>query len=241
MKKLLAVPLLVLAPALVAAQGMPIKSGASSDVATVEANQKALRIVARPLEIGSMGSYAIAGTSGNIAAGMAANAAVFQFRWTSGSGVALIRKVMIGAAAGATGFAAGQASCGLVFARSYSVTGTTGSNSIAITGSEGKRRTSFATSAVVNGDVRISNTAASTGQTWTLDTADLARLGPYTVGTAVQTAFIAPGSVLWAPDYASEWPIVLAQNEGVAVRCTVPATGVWNVTVSVEWSEVATF
>ncbi len=34
---------------------------------------------------------------------------------------------------------------------------------------------------------------------------------------------------------------VLEQNEGFAVRCTVPATGVWSAVVSVEWTEVTTF
>jgi hypothetical protein len=94
---------------------------------------------------------------------------------------------------------------------------------------------------VANGDLRISSTAASTGQTWTLDTSDLSRVGPFTVGTAVQTNFIPPGTILWLPDYSSEWPIVLAQNEGIAVRCTVPATGTWSAVVSVEWTEVQSF
>ena len=215
--------------------------GNSGTVLEVDANTRAARVTSYPINIGSMGSYAISGTTGAIAAGMAANGAVFTLRWTSGSGVALVRKVTIGAASGATGFAAGTASCGLWVGRSYTVTGTTGSNAIATTGSEGKRRTSHATSAIANGDIRISATAASTGQTWTLDTSALATVGPFTVGTAVQTNFIPPGTVLWSPDWAGEWPLVLAQNEGFAVRCTVPATGVWSAVVSVEWTEVATF
>jgi hypothetical protein len=233
--------LLALSLAVPVASDVVTKSGADSTTLTIDPNQNAARVTIRPLNVGSMGSYAIAGTTGTIAAGMAANAAIFQFRWTSGSAVALLRTVKIGAASGGTGFTAGTASCGLVFARSYTVTGTTGSNSIAITGSEGKRRTSFATSSVTNGNIRISGTAASTGQTWVLDTSDMARLGPFGVGTATQTAFIPAGTVLWQPDYAGEWPLVLAQDEGFAVRCTVPATGVWSAVVSIEWTEVAAF
>lgn len=218
-----------------------IKSGASTDTLTIEPGQKSARVTARPTDVGSMGSYALSGTTGAIAAGMAANGVIFQFRWTSGAGVALIRKVSLGAASGATGFAAGTATCGMVAARAYTTTGTTGSTSIATTGSEGKRRTSHATSAVANGDLRISATAASTGQTWTLDTSNLSTVGPFTVGVAVQTNFIPPNTILWQPDFSAEWPLVLAQNEGFAVRCTVPATGVWSAVVSVEWTEVAAY
>ena len=34
---------------------------------------------------------------------------------------------------------------------------------------------------------------------------------------------------------------VLSQNEGFSVRCTVPATGVWNLGVRIKWAEVAAF
>ena len=217
-----------------------ILQGVGGTKAEVDVNNKSLRVTLRPLDIGSQGSYSISGTTGAIAAGMAANGVIFQFRWTSGAAVALVKYVSVGAASGATGFAAGVASCGLVTARSYTVTGTTGSTAIATTGSEGKLRTSFGTTLVANGDIRISNTAACTGQTWTLDTSDSNRLGPFTVGVAVQTNFIPAGSLVWVRD-TDEWPLVLAQNEGFAVRCTVPATGVWSAIVTAKWSEITTF
>lgn len=207
----------------------------------VETYFKAMKVTPRPVDITTGGAYSISGTSGTIAAGMAANGVVMQMRWTNGSAVALIEEVRIGAASGATGFAAGQASCGLVFARSYTTTGTTGSNSITTGGSAGKRRTNHASSLIPDGDLRISATAAATGQVWTLDTADLVRLGPFGVTTGVQTNFIPSGTILWARNDTSEWPIVLAQNEGIAVRCTVPATGVWVFTGSIRWIEVPAF
>lgn len=237
MRKLIAVLLVAAFPAWADVRTL----GNTGTVLEVDPNTRAARITAYPINVGSMGSYAISATTGNIAAGMAANGAIFTFRWSSGAGVALIRNVKVGAASGATGFAAGTASCGLVFADSYTVTGTTGSSSVALSGNEGKRRTAFATSAVANGDIRISSTAACTGQTWTLNTADAARLGPFGVTVGVQTNFIPAGTMLWAPDWAGEWPLVLEQNEGFAVRCTVPATGVWSAVVSVEWTEVAAF
>jgi hypothetical protein len=36
-------------------------------------------------------------------------------------------------------------------------------------------------------------------------------------------------------------PMVLAQNEGVVIRATVPATGTWGHGVTMAWSEVATY
>src|SRR5262245_57907451 len=129
MRKLLAAILAALLPLTAVADVRT--QGNSGTVLEVDANTRASHVTTYPLNVGSMGAYAISGTSGAIAAGMAANAAVFTFRWTSGSGVALIRRVTLGAASGATGFTAGTASCGIVGARAYTVTGTTGSNSIA--------------------------------------------------------------------------------------------------------------
>jgi hypothetical protein len=216
-----------------------IKSGSDSTTAKVEVNTNSLRVSTRPIDV--LGSYALSGVTGAIAAGMAAGSSIFQFRWTGASNLAVVHRVSMGAASGATGFAAGTATCSLAFARSYTVTGTTGSVSILTTGSEGKKRTSFATSGVASGDLRISNTAASTGQTWTLDAGNMTTVGPFAVGTAVQTNFIPPNTVLFDVDNPHQWPLILAQNEGFTVRCTVPATGVWSANVAIEWSEVSTF
>jgi hypothetical protein len=39
----------------------------------------------------------------------------------------------------------------------------------------------------------------------------------------------------------SEHPIVLAQNEGIAVRATMPATGTWSASVLMKWAEVTAY
>jgi hypothetical protein len=36
-------------------------------------------------------------------------------------------------------------------------------------------------------------------------------------------------------------PMLLAQNEGFMIRSTVPATGTWAFSVTVEWDEVPKF
>jgi len=52
----------------------------------------------------------------------------------------------------------------------------------------------------------------------------------------------ASGITLWKSDIASgEHPIVLAQNEGISIRGTVPATGTWIASFLVKFSEVAAF
>jgi hypothetical protein len=38
-----------------------------------------------------------------------------------------------------------------------------------------------------------------------------------------------------------EHPIILAQNEGIVIRATVPATGVWTAGFTIKWCELAAF
>jgi len=46
-----------------------------------------------------------------------------------------------------------------------------------------------------------------------------------------------PGTILFNLD-PTEWPLVLAQNEGFILRATVPATGNWVAFANVVWEEV---
>jgi hypothetical protein len=42
-------------------------------------------------------------------------------------------------------------------------------------------------------------------------------------------------------DRVGEHPLVLAQNEGISVRATVPATGTWIASFLIKWAEVTAF
>lgn len=46
---------------------------------------------------------------------------------------------------------------------------------------------------------------------------------------------------LWKTDgNDGKWPLVFVQNEGFIIRATVPATGVWDFDVLLEWDEIVT-
>jgi hypothetical protein len=229
MKKILFALLLI--PSLAFAQGVPIKSGASSDLVTVNPNTKAARVTSLPTDIGSLGSYSGAFTSGTIAAGAAANALVFSTRWNNASNYLLLRRVSV-SILGLTAFTAGNGQCKIFFTRSFTASDSGGT---AITlGAFTKRKTAFGNSQIT--DIRISSTAALTTGTGTDDTYELSN-----VAFAVDTTAIKvhqPTYTLWGPDFSGEWPLVIANNEGFRVRCTMPATGTWNAQVGIEWSEI---
>lgn len=202
--------------------------------AEVEGNSRALRTIIRPDDYGSLGIYNKAMTSGVMAAGLAAAATVFQFRWSSASNVCLIRRVKI-SAGGITAFTAGVATFNLFPARSFTANGS-GGTAGTLTGANGKLRTSMATTLV--GDIRIASTAILTAGTWTLDTDPIAGVTGSTNATA--GTVILPDTLLF--DHGPGlYPIALVQNEGINIQATVPATGTWTFSVQVEWEELASY
>src|SRR4051812_32435577 len=54
---------------------------------------RAARVTGRPLEYTTGGHYRFSGVTGTIAAALAANAQVFQFKWTSATLLAVIQMV----------------------------------------------------------------------------------------------------------------------------------------------------
>jgi hypothetical protein len=190
-----------------------------------------------PLYAGLLGSYSKGLTSGTIAAGQSANAPIFSFRYgPGGTSLAVIRSIVLAASSLGTGFTAGTATCGVVAARAFTASDT-GGTAGTITGNNAKMRTSFATTGVTN--IQVANTAALTAGTRTLDSDPLASTD-VAIGTGTNTQFINPGTALYLPT-STEYPLTLANNEGFEVQCTVPATGTWNVTVSVSWDEYTAY
>jgi hypothetical protein len=209
-------------------------SGNTGTVAEVDSNTLAVRTTIRPIDVGSLGAYAVAVETGTMAAALGANSPIFSMRWTSAN-VALVRRIGITMAI-ATGFAQGVGKFDLFFARSYSATDT-GGTGLAISGNNQKRRTAFATSLMA--DVRISTTATLTAGTRTLDAQPCASF-VFNPGTAANSTPFQSYN-LWRPDPTGDWPIVLAANEGLVIQATVPATGTWTADVTVEWTELASY
>lgn len=207
--------------------------GFSGTKAEVDTNTRALRTTLRPNDVGALGAYGAAAGSGVIAAGMATDGTVYSFRWTHSTNLALIDRIEIGAASLASGFTAGTAYCQVTIARNFTASDT-GGNVVVPT----KKRASFGASLV--GDVRVATTGALTPGTRTLDAHPMRLVGRFTVTTAVQTNFIPSGTKLYDRS-AGDWPIVLKQDEGFVVQCTVPATGTWAIMISPEWTEVTSY
>ncbi len=81
----------------------------------------------------------------------------------------------------------------------------------------------------------ISTTSTLTAGTRTLDAQPFGAQH-FGVTTAINTVHC-PTANLWHP-YPTTYPLILTASEGVVIRATVPATGVWQGIVSVDWREV---
>lgn len=218
-----------------------ITNGSGASTLAVEPQHRAARVTMRPQELGTRGAYSLAVTSGVMAAGLAANAEIFQMRWANATNVALIRSIRISAAPGTTAFTAGPVEFNLTFARSWSADGGGGTAVVMSSGGGNRKRTDFPLSSFSDTGIRFSATAALTAGTKTLDTNRAASISSF-VSSVATTAhsgpIVAPGTFLWARDTSDEYPLLLEQNEGIVIRATVPATGTWAFSIHVEWAEV---
>ena len=212
--------------------------GNTGTVAEVDGtNYRALRTTLRPIDYGALGAFRVSGLSGTMAAGLAANAEIFQFRWADASRVCVITSVVFdGLSGSATAFAAGFAKVDLLIARSWTADGSGGST-LTLTGNNQKLRSSMNTTLV--GGARISSTAALSAGTKTLDAH---AVGQYSaaIGTTTSAQWM-PQFDLFHVDPGGETPIILTQNEGVVVRASVPATGTWQFGVTISWAELTAY
>lgn len=215
--------------------------GNGGTVAEVETAFRSNRVTIYPQDPGTLGCYSLAVDNGAtaMAAGLAAAAPIFAFRWGS-SNVAMIRRVAISAYNITTAFTAGRGTFDMFVARAWSASDT-GGTAVAFSASKSNaKRTSMGATLVT--DVRISATATLTAGTRTLDTNPIAKVGMIVPPTTINYNLLAGQNVvLWQRDSSDEYPLVLAQNEGFVIQATLPATGTWYFGVTVEWAELASF
>ena len=198
---------------------------------------RAARVTVRPMDYGALGSYRVSGLSGTMAAGLAGNSEVFQFRWTDATRLAVITSVTLdGLSGSATAFTAGFGRVYMTIARNWSADGSGGTSILPVT-NDGKMRTSMGTT-LVNA-LRIASTAALGAGTKTLDAVPVGQVS-LSFGTVVSVQYQDPVD-LWHVDPGVEHPIVLAANEGFSVRAVVPATGTWQFGITCTWTEVAAY
>jgi len=184
-------------------------------------------------------SYSLGARSGTVGAGLTADSPVFAFRWASSTLFAAVKSLRV-SAGGITAFTAGACIFDLYVARSWSVSDSSGTAVAWTVNGSGRRRVTMANSAfVAAGDIRISNTGAVSAGTRTLDTNPIATV----VGSTTATAgdFILPLTEMLTGQVEDGYPVVLAQNEGLVLQATVPATGTWKMAVSVDWEEVSDY
>lgn len=206
---------------------------------------RALRVTNRPINYGSLGYYRVGALSGTIAAALAANSEVFQWRWSDGTNLGLVYKVQISAGANVAASAAAITGFRMTAARSWSAAGSGGTR-LTMTGNNAKLRTSMGTSLV--NDVGISSTGALTAGTKTLDATDLGAVSIGILTGAITVAvngniLNAGDGILFDADGEGFHPLVCAQNEGFVVRSGVifPAAMTWQLGVHCVWAEAAAF
>lgn len=203
---------------------------------------------AGPLPVGAGGAYRLAMQTGTIAASLAKDSEVFQFRYvTAASRVCIVHGIAVSAimitppAVGVVGIPMGL--YGNV-ARAWTAAGSGGSRAT-MTGNNQKLRTAHATSEV--NDIGIATTAALTAGTKTFDAQGFGSvLGSIYFDLAagdVGGQLIPKTNLLGEFIGGMAFPMVLANQEGFAIRSALamPATMTWQVSVDVLWSEVDGF
>lgn len=211
-----------------------IESPTTGNGLEIDNTFRAARVSIRPPEV--LGWQSVGAQSGALT-GVAANGPVFSLR-NSSAKMLLVRRIGIGFIA-TTGFTVAQKlDFGLSFARGFTVSDS-GGTAIAFTGSNGKHRTSLGTATSL--DARIATTAALTAGTRTLDVNALSMIGGYaaaTAGVAIPPAL----SNLFSHD-TGDYPLVLAQNEGLVITnlTAMGAGGVGSLFVNIEFAESDVF
>lgn len=189
-------------------------------------------------------SYRFSSFTGTIAAALAANSEVLQFRFVSGTQTyAIVEKVVLdGMGLVAVATAAGPVGFQMVVARAWTVAGSGGTR-IAMTGDNLQMETAEPNSQV--NDLGIATTGALTAGTKTLDANAVGQvLGG--VGTAAITTY---GAGTLTPTQAfmdasdGNSPLVLANQEGFIIKTTHvgPAGFTYAVGFTVVWREVTSF
>ena len=187
-----------------------------------------------PIDYGTGGSYRDSAKSGAMTAGLAANAPIYSFQWTS-SLLALIKRIKFNAWTQATGFAAGIAEFDLFIARSFTAADGGGNQSNLAAGGGRMRSTMPHAQALI----MSSSTAALTPGTRTLDADPISRrIAAAPVGT---NAPLYPDAITLYEAQQGEHPLLFVQNEGLVLQATVPATGLWQFNIMTEWDEIVLF
>lgn len=205
-------------------------------------------VLQTPPSYGAGGAYRLGMTSGSMAAALAANAEIFQFRYvTAASRIAVVQRVSISIGLHTVvATAVAQLGVNMAVARAWTVAGSGGTRAV-LSGDISQLRTSMAASEV--NDAGICTTAALTAGTKTIDHATT-NLGAVSFSMLTGAMTTTPGGML-VPDTeligafgSGGHPLVLANQEGFVIRnspVAFPAGALWSFSVQVLWTEVPAF
>lgn len=225
-----------------------VEGGTSASIAEVgNAAALPLHVTTKPLPVGALGHYRYAGTTGTIAAALAASGQLFYVRWTDATRFFVLHKFTARFQALTAFTAATLVDFGFDLFKATAVSAGGGGTDV---GGQvkTKMRTSMGASLLdASGLVRLSTTAALTAVT-TLDATPIAsslgdqqRVNP---AAATEEQRVNDPTLTYVADMANgEYPLVLAQNEGLVLRNRTvwPAAGTGIVQVEMVWSEVSAF
>ena len=208
-------------------------------------NFRSQRVATRPIDYGALGMYRISQATGTIAAALAANAELYQFRWTDATRLAAIFGVRISGGANVAATAAGLVTLEVAVARSFTAAGTGGA-AATITGNNQKLRSSMGTTLL--GESRIATTAALGAGTKTLDSQGIGNystgIGTGAITTAANLKIFDSIQIFCANLEGGYHPLILAQNEGFVIKngaTAWPAAMTWNLGVAVVWAELTSY
>jgi len=215
------------------------------------------RIALRPLEYAGKGRvnghYAVAQTSGAIAATPTALDVHASIRWAASTAYLVLMRIKCGWGVISAVTTAVRMAYQASIVRNFTVDYVTGSTAInmATIAKTGAMRSSMGQSLLGTAGPRITTTGAMTGQTGILDAAPFAStnwpgiLSSNATGTAVLMGLGFSGNMqtLYECTGNGQHPVVLAENEGVAVQLvhTGWATGTLGFNCVWEWAEVEVF
>ena len=226
-----------------------IEGGTSAALAEVgQVAFSAQHVTTKPLApSASLGSYRIAATTGTLAAALAASSQLFYLRWTDATRFFVLHKFRAQFQVLTPFTAATLTDFGFDLHKATAVSAGGGGTDLGALVKTKMRTTMGASLLDAAGLMRISTTANLTALT-TLDALPIAQsLGDTqwvnpAAGTEEQNVNT-PTLEYWVDMASGEYPLVLAQNEGLVLRNRTvwPAAGTGLVQVEMAWSEVAAF
>lgn len=234
--------------------GIQLQGAGGSVVEAGAFGAKGLHAIMKPQDYGALGHYRAVLTTGTIAAGMAAAGELVQMRWVDATRFCIIFSVSVLEFRNiTTAFVAGFYNFNVIRSTAWTADGT-GGGAVSVADPQLQLRAATMGASLFSTGFRLATTAALGAGTKTFDTLAMGACFGNVGSTPVTGQLYIPGGGIPVSGYGGpgvelltadigvgEHPIVLAQNEGISIRATVPGTGTWIASFLVKWAEVTAF